>query len=65
MLEDSETERVVIHAPKGTMLALERAAISAHLRPSELARLFLLEGLSANGFVFSDEPATAALWQGG
>ena len=62
MLEASETERVVIHAPKGTMLALERAAIRAHLRPSELVRLFLLEGLSANGFVLSDEAVMASPW---
>ncbi len=62
MFEASETERVVIHAPKGTMLALERAAISAHLRPSELARLFLLEGLNANGFVLSEEAVMASPW---
>ena len=61
MLETSETERVVIHAPKGTMLALERAAISAHVKPSQLARSFLLEGLNANGFVLSDE----APWERG
>ena len=63
MLEAGETERVVIHAPKGTTRALERAAISAHVKPSQLARSFLLEGLNANGFVLSDEAVLAAPWE--
>ena len=65
MLEASETERVVIHAPKGTTRALERAAISAHVKPSELARSFLLEGLNANGFVLSDEAVLASALERG
>ena len=43
-------KRVVIRAPRGTMMAIERIAISAHVKPAELARRLLLEGLKANGF---------------
>ena len=59
MLEVVETERVVIHAPRGTLHALERAAINAHVRPSQLARTLLLDGLHANGFVLAGEPASS------
>jgi hypothetical protein len=36
--------------PAGTMLAVERAAVEARLRPSELVRRLLLDGLAASGF---------------
>jgi hypothetical protein len=43
-------ERIVAHVPRGTMLAVERAALEARLRPSELVRRLLLDGLAASGF---------------
>jgi hypothetical protein len=46
----SAGEKVVIHAPRGAMFAIERAAIQAHMTPGELARRLLIDGLRANGY---------------
>ena len=43
-------ERLVLNMPKGTMFAVEQAAVQANLSPGELARRLMLDGLSANGF---------------
>ena len=43
-------ECITVRVPRGTSLALERAAIGAHSRPGQLARRMLLEGLRASGF---------------
>ena len=43
-------ECITVRVPRGTSLALERAAIGAHARPSQLARRMLLDGLRASGF---------------
>jgi len=46
----SHDERIVVHAPPGAQLAIERAAIRAHLAPSQFLRQLVLDGLRANGF---------------
>ncbi len=43
-------ECITVRVPRGTSLALERAAIGAHARPGQLARRMLLDGLRASGF---------------
>ena len=43
-------ECITVRVPRGTSLALERAAIGAHSRPGQLDRRMLLEGLRASGF---------------
>ena len=43
-------ERLVLNMPKGTLFAVEQAAVQAHLSPGELARRLVLDGLAANGF---------------
>ena len=48
-------ERVTIRAPRGATLAIERAAIRAHMTPGELARRLLIDGLRANGFDLADD----------
>ncbi len=45
-----QDECITLRVPRGTGLALERAAIAAHARPSQLARRMLLDGLRASGF---------------
>ncbi len=45
-----QDECITLRVPRGTSLALERAAIAAHARPSQFARRMLLDGLRANGF---------------
>ena len=47
-------ERVVIRAPAGTTLAIEQAAISARIRPSDFVREVLLQALAAHGLVQLD-----------
>ena len=46
-------ECITVRVPRGTSLALERAAIGAHARPGQLARRMLLDGLPASGFEFA------------
>ena len=46
-------ECITVRVPRGTSLALERAAIGAHARPGQLARRMLLDGLRASGFEFA------------
>ncbi len=43
-------ECITVRVPRGTSLALERAAIGAHSRPGQLARRMVLDGLRASGF---------------
>ena len=43
-------ECITVRVPRGTSLALERAAIGAHSRSGQLARRMLLDGLRASGF---------------
>ena len=43
-------ECITVRVPRGTSLALERAAIGAHARPGQLARRMLIDGLRASGF---------------
>lgn len=43
-------ECITVRVPRGTSLALERAAIGAHARPGQLARRMLLDALRASGF---------------
>ena len=43
-------ECITVRVPRGTSLALERAAIGAHARPGQLARRMILDGLRASGF---------------
>ncbi|HEY2660682.1 MAG TPA: hypothetical protein VGI79_13240 [Caulobacteraceae bacterium] len=43
-------ERIVVHAPEGTQLAIGRAAINANLKPAQFLRRLVLDGLEANGF---------------
>jgi hypothetical protein len=45
-----ERAPIPVWVPRGTGLALERAAIAAHARPGQLARRMLLDGLRASGF---------------
>jgi len=45
-----QDECITVRVPRGTGLALERAAIAAHKRPGQLARRMLLDGLRASGF---------------
>ena len=47
---DEMEEFTTVRVPRGTVLALERAAIGAHARPGQLARRMLLDGLHASGF---------------
>ena len=58
MIDAGGGDRVVIHAPSGANLALERAAIRAHMTPGELARRLLVDGLRASGFELADEGRT-------
>ncbi len=53
-MQDLGEERVVIRAPAGTTLAIERAAKAARLLPSAFVRLALLEALDSNGIVVQD-----------
>ena len=53
-MQDLAEERVVIRAPAGTTLAIERAAKAARLLPSAFVRLALLEALASNGIVVQD-----------
>ncbi len=50
-------ECITVRVPRGTSLALERAAIGAHARPGQLARRLLLDSVRASGFelALSDE----------
>lgn len=43
-------ERIVVSAPAGARLALERAAILARIAPGALARRFVIDGLRASGY---------------
>ncbi len=45
-----QDECITVRVPRGTGLALERAAIAAHACPGQLARRMLLDGLRASGF---------------
>ena len=49
----TKDEKIVLHAPEGTQLAIELAAIRAQVRPSEFLRRIVLDGLEANGFQLS------------
>jgi hypothetical protein len=51
-------ESITVRVPRGTGLALERAAIAAHARPGRLARRILLDGLRASGFELGDSDET-------
>ncbi len=42
-------ECITVRVPRGTSLALERAAIGAHARPGQLARRLLFEVVPGNG----------------
>jgi len=57
--EPTKSEEIVVRAPVGAQLALERAAVLARLSPSELARRFVLDGLKASGFDVPDVAAGA------
>ena len=49
-------ECITVRVPRGTSLALERAAIGSHARPGQLDRRMLLDGLRASGFELASSP---------
>ncbi len=49
-IADFGDEQVTVRLPQGATLAVERAAILAHVRPSEMVRRLIIDGLEARGF---------------
>ena len=49
-------DRLTVRLPAGAALAIERAAIQARVRPSELMRRAMSDGLRSWGLQFATEP---------
>lgn len=49
MLPNLQDDEVSVRLPNGAGLAIERAAIQARMRPSDLLRMIVIEGLASQG----------------
>ena len=54
--EQLTEDRLTVRLPAGAALAIERAAIQARVRPSELMRRAMSDGLRSWGLQFAPEP---------